>query len=278
MRLDLHCHSTASDGALTPTQLVERALERGCRLLSLTDHDCLDGTAEAAARAAQLNLPFFAGVEISVSWRKHTVHIVGLNIDVNNSLLIKGLSQIRQGRVLRAKQMAAELERRLGVKHVFEGAMQFCANPEMIGRTHFARFLVHSGVCKNNAAVFKRYLTEGKVGFVKHEWASLSEALSWILSSGGVAVLAHPARYKMGKSILNQLLDEFMALGGEAIEVISGSHGEEDVRAFTRLARDRSLLASAGSDFHALGEGGRDVGIFAEFAEGLTPVWTKFYP
>lgn len=276
IRLDLHCHSTASDGNLPPETVASRAFERGCQLLALTDHDTLAGIESAAQSAKNLGLPFVAGVEVSVTWRKKTVHIVGLDFDFKNQHLGNLLTQIRQGRIARAELMAEALSKRLplATREIFDGAMRFCAQPEMISRTHFARFLIDAGFCKNMQRVFKHYLAEGKIGYVAHEWSRLGDAVAAIVAAGGVAIVAHPGRYKMGKMQMNELLTEFIDAGGRGIEVISGSHGEDDVRYFTKVARDKHLLASAGSDFHALGEGGRDLGVNAHFAEDLTPIWS----
>lgn len=276
MRLDLHCHSTASDGGLSPEMVATRAFERGCQLLALTDHDTLAGMAAADKTARALGLPFVSGVEVSVTWRKKTVHIVGLDFSPEDQTLGELLAHIRMGRVARAELMAQTLAKRLplAAREIFDGAMRFCAQPEMISRTHFARFLIEAGFCKNMQRVFKHYLAEGKTGYVAHEWSRLDDAVAAIVGAGGVAVVAHPGRYKMGKMQMNELLTAFIDAGGRGIEVISGSHGELDVRHFSKIAREKNLLVSAGSDFHALGEGGRDLGINADFADDLTPIWS----
>lgn len=275
MALDLHCHSTASDGALAPDVLMVRAADRGCRVLALTDHDCTQGVAVARQVAQQHGLYFLAGVEISVTWRKRTLHIVGLGIDETHPELQAGLLSIRQGRIERARQMAADLER-VGIVGAFDGAKTHCANLDMIGRTHIARHLVATGVCKDVAAVFRKYLVEGKPGYVKHEWAQLADAVAWIRAAGGVAVLAHPGRYPIGKQLMSELLQEFISYGGEALEVVSGSHSEDDNRLFARYARQYELLASAGSDFHGPGEGGRDIGWTQPLPADVVSVCSRF--
>ena len=245
--IDLHFHSTASDGGLAPAEVIRRAAERGATLLALTDHDCTAGLADAAATASECGVPFLNGVEISVSWQqRHTVHIVGLGIDAANPVLQAGLKSIRDGRVERARQMAASLEK-VGIHGAFDGAMRFAGNPEMVGRTHFARYLVQSGEVKDVKTVFRKYLTAGKPGYVPHEWASLEDAVAWIRAAGGMAVIAHPGRYDMGRTLIERLILDFKAAGGEAIEIASGSHSLDDMIKFALHAQRHGLYASAGS-------------------------------
>lgn len=271
--IDLHFHSTASDGGLTPAEVIRRAAERGATLLALTDHDCTAGLAEAAATAAECGVPFLNGVEISVSWQqRHTVHIVGLGIDAANPVLQAGLQSIRDGRVERARQMSASLEK-AGIHGAFDGAMRFAGNPDMVGRTHFARYLVQSGEVKDVKTVFRKFLTAGKPGYVPHEWASLEDAVAWIRAAGGMAVIAHPGRYDMGRTLIERLILDFKAAGGEAIEIASGSHSLDDMIKFSLHAQRHGLYASAGSDFHAPGEGGRDVGSTQPLPPICQPVW-----
>lgn len=271
--IDLHFHSTASDGGLAPAEVIRRAAERGATLLALTDHDCTAGLAEAAATAAECGVPFLNGVEISVSWQqRHTVHIVGLGIDAANPVLQVGLQSIRDGRVERARQMSASLEK-AGIHGAFDGAMRFAGNPDMVGRTHFARYLVQSGEVKDVKTVFRKFLTAGKPGYVPHEWASLEDAVAWIRAAGGMAVIAHPGRYDMGRTLIERLILDFKAAGGEAIEIASGSHSLDDMIKFSLHAQRHGLYASAGSDFHAPGEGGRDVGSTQPLPPICQPVW-----
>jgi predicted metal-dependent phosphoesterase TrpH len=271
--IDLHFHSTASDGGLAPAEVIRRAAERGATLLALTDHDCTAGLAEAAATAAACGVPFLNGVEVSVSWQqRHTVHIVSLGIDAANPVLQAGLKSIRDGRVERARQMSASLEK-AGIHGAFDGAMRFAGNPEMVGRTHFARYLVQSGEVKDVKTVFRKYLTNGKPGYVPHEWASLEDAVAWIRAAGGMAVIAHPGRYDMGRTLIERLILDFKAAGGEAIEIASGSHSLDDMIKFALHAQRHELYASAGSDFHAPGEGGRDVGSTQPLPPICQPVW-----
>lgn len=277
---DLHCHSNVSDGTLTPTELVARAAERGVKVLGLTDHDDIAGLEEAARAAAQHGIELVKGVEISVTWRKHTVHIVGLHIDPANPLLVEGLRGIRSGRRHRAELMSESLARS-GIGGVLDGALRYASNPEMIGRTHFARYLVEAGHCKDVRSVFARYLVKGKPGYVSHEWGSLPDAISWIKAAGGVAVLAHPGRYTagrkpMGKPTLRELLEEFVALGGKGIEVVSGSHTPPQFAEFARYAQEFGLLSSCGSDFHGPEESYRDLGRLPDFPLDCVPVWTAW--
>lgn len=273
--VDLHVHSNVSDGMLPPREVVARAHARGCRLMALTDHDDLGGLAAAADEAQQLGMGFVAGVEISVSWRKHTLHIVGLGFDPANAALRAGLASVRQGRDERAVRMDAALAA-VGVPNVLAGARKFADNPEMIGRAHFARHLIERGLAKDMKGVFKKYLARGKPGYVSHQWASLADAVGWIRAAGGVAVIAHPGRYEFGKQTMGELIVEFKAAGGEGIEVVSGSHNPLDFGRFARLAEDNGLLASLGSDYHATGEGAREPGILPDMPPGPEPIWRRW--
>ncbi|MES1982826.1 MAG: 3',5'-nucleoside bisphosphate phosphatase [Pseudomonadota bacterium] len=274
---DLHCHSTVSDGLLLPTELIARAAGRGVKFLALTDHDDVTGLPEAAAAALQHGLQLINGVEVSVSWRSHTLHVVGLNINPAYAPLVEGLRSIRSGRAARAQMMADSLARS-GISGALEGAYRFAGNPGMIGRTHFARFLVESGHCKDVRSVFKNYLVKGKPGYAPHEWAALPDVIGWIVGSGGVAVLAHPGRYTagpkgMGQKTLRELLREFADAGGRAIEVVSGSHTVEQYVEFARYAKEFGFFASCGSDFHGPGESYRDLGRLPDFPLDCRPVW-----
>ena len=273
--LDLHFHSTASDGALSPTEVVARAVARGSQLLALTDHDCTAGVAEARTAAAAAGIRLISGVEVSVTWENRALHIVGLDVDIDHPALVAGLQSIRDGRVGRAHQMAAGLAK-VGIADAFEGAMAFCANPDQISRTHFGRFLVESGQVKNIATVFRKYLVKGKPGYVPHAWVDLAEAVGWIRAAGGVAVIAHPGRYELGRTLLERLVDDFMAAGGQAVEGVSASHSLDETHKFALLAARKNLWASAGSDFHAPGEGGRDVGLTTDLPPICVPVWSHF--
>jgi predicted metal-dependent phosphoesterase TrpH len=269
---DLHCHSTASDGVLSPRALVERARDMGVAVLALTDHDEVRGLDEAAEAARGAGMRLIAGVEISVTWRTHTVHVVGLDVDPAHPRLLAGLAANRGGRAERARRMADELAR-MGIAGALEGAYAYAGNHDLIGRTHFARFLVERGVVKDVKTVFRKFLVKGKPGYVAHAWATLDEALAWIHAAGGVAVLAHPGRYAFGRESMRQLLREFRDLGGVAIEVVTGSHTAEQIPVYADLALEFGLLASVGSDFHAPGEGGRELGRLARLPAQCRPVW-----
>jgi len=274
---DFHCHSNISDGTLTPSELVQRAAGRGVKAMALTDHDDVDGLEEGRAAALALGIAFVNGVEVSVTWRSHTLHIVGLGIDPHYPPLVAGLCSVRSGRGLRAQKMSDELAK-AGVGGVLAGAYKYAGNPNMIGRTHFARYLVESGHCKDVKSVFNRYLAKGKPGYVPHQWANLADAISWITGAGGIAVIAHPGRYmvgkhSMGKKTMQELLAEFVALGGRGVEVVTGSHTQEQYAEFARYAEQFQLLASCGSDFHGPEESYRDLGRLPDLPLICKPVW-----
>ncbi|GAB4404307.1 MAG: PHP domain-containing protein [Rhodoferax sp.] len=272
LNADLHCHSVVSDGTLTPQALAERARRNGVQLWALTDHDELGGQAEAAAAAASQGLDYLSGVEISVSFLDQTVHIVGLGVDCSDPALQDGLRRTRGGRAQRALEMAADLAR-VGIHGSFEGALRYAGNPDLISRTHFARHLVDTGVCKDTYEVFRKYLTEGKPGFVPHRWASLKDAVGWIRDAGGVAVIAHPARYKFSATEEYALFTEFKGHGGQAVEVVTGGHSAAECAAYAQSARELGLAASRGSDFHSPDESHTDLGHLPELPADLLPVW-----
>lgn len=275
MKVDLHSHSTCSDGLLSPAELVERAVLRGVDMLALTDHDELSGLAPARAAAAQLGLRLINGVEISVQWEDTTLHIVGLNVDPSHVPLVDGLAAIRSGREQRAQRMADSLTA-AGIAGSLEGARRYAKNPELLSRSHFARYLVEAGHARDTNAVFRNFLTPGKPGYVPHQWAALSDALDWITGSGGLAVLAHPGRYPLNQQQAEKLLGEFVQLGGAAVEVVTGSHTPDEFVIWARYAKRFGLRASAGSDFHGPGEGYRDVGNVPVLPAGCDPVWSGF--
>ncbi|MEQ1601659.1 MAG: 3',5'-nucleoside bisphosphate phosphatase [Methylophilaceae bacterium] len=269
--IDLHSHSTVSDGLLTPEELVTYAASKGVRALALTDHDDTAGFIEAKVTADRHGITLIPGVEISVTWHRRTLHIVGLNINPDHAPLAKGLLEIRAGRHIRAKNMADGLEK-IGIQGSLDGAYSY-ARQGIISRTHFAQFLVGQGWAPNIRAVFKNYLVKGKPGYFEHSWASLEEAISWITGSGGVAVLAHPGRYDLGRTNMLLLLEEFRNLGGSAIEVVTGSHTVEQYQEFAKLARLFGLQASQGSDYHGPGHNYMDMGRLPELPDGCVPVW-----
>ena len=273
LNADLHSHSTVSDGTLSPRELVLRAAQQGVELFALTDHDELGGLAEAAACAEQVGLAFVPGVEISVTWAGRTVHVVGLGIDPDDAALREGLATVRSGRTERARQMAAALAA-VGIGGAFDGALKYVGNPELISRTHFARFLVESGVCPDTHSVFRRYLTNGHPGYVPHQWARLADAVRWISGAGGVAVIAHPGRYsRFSATVEYALFTEFLGHGGRGVEVMTGSHGEAERLRYADTALEFGLFASRGSDFHSPEESRTDLGALPHLPGRLTPVW-----
>ncbi len=275
LNADLHCHSTVSDGTMEPADLARRAFEKGVQLWALTDHDELRGLGVARQTADALGLPFVAGVEISVTWRHETLHIVGLRIDETNAALAGGLEATRSGRTKRAHEMAAQLAA-AGIPDAFEGALNYVGNPDLIGRTHFARYIVETGRCDDVKEVFGKYLVAGKPGYVPMQWATLQDAIDWIHGAGGVAVIAHPGRYKLRETELRELFAEFRDRGGEAIEVVTGSHSNDQFRRFASHAKNFGFLASRGSDFHGPEESRFDLGTLPPLPDSVVPVWQRW--
>jgi predicted metal-dependent phosphoesterase TrpH len=272
LNADLHCHSVVSDGTLTPEALAERAKSNGVELWALTDHDEIGGQHRAAAAAKAQGMHYLTGTEISVTFLGKTVHIVGLGFDADNEVLRTGLHSTRGGRKERAMEMSDGLAK-VGIKGAYEGALQFVGNPELISRTHFARFLVESGVCKDTNEVFRRYLIEGKPGFVPHRWATLKDAVGWITQAGGMAVIAHPARYGFTANEEYALFTEFKGHGGRGVEVVTGSHSAAEYVSYAETAKEFGLAASRGSDFHSPDESHTELGTLPYLPGGLTPVW-----
>ena len=269
---DLHCHSVVSDGTLTPEALAQRAADNGVELWSLTDHDEIGGQARAAAAASALGMPYLTGTEISVTFAGKTVHIVGLGFDPDDAGIRAGLVQTRGGRGQRAHEMSDGLAK-VGIRGAYEGALKYAGNHELISRTHFARFLVETGVCPDTNSVFRKYLTEGRPGFVEHRWATLKNAVAWITQAGGLAVVAHPARYRFSANEEYALFTEFKNHGGQGVEVVTGSHSAAEYLTYADSAREFGLAASRGSDFHSPDESPTDLGTLPLLPPGLTPVW-----
>ena len=272
LNADLHCHSVVSDGTLTPEALAERARANGVALWALTDHDEVGGQHRARAAAQAQGMRYLTGTEISVTFAQQTVHIVGLGFDPDHPGLVQGLRRTRGGREERAREMSEQLAQ-VGIANAFEGALRYVGNPELISRTHFARHLVESGVCKDTNEVFRKFLIEGKPGFVPHRWAALKDAVQWITEAGGLAVIAHPARYKFSPNEEHALFTEFMAHGGRGVEVVTGSHSAAECQAYAQTARDFGLAASRGSDFHSPDESHTELGTLPPLPADLTPVW-----
>ena len=272
LNADLHCHSVVSDGTLTPEALAARAKANGVQLWALTDHDEIGGQERAIASAKALDMKYLTGVEISITFAGKTVHIVGLGFDHTNTDLVQGLRNTRGGRAERAKEMSEGLAK-VGIHGAYEGALKYAGNHELISRTHFARFLVESGVCKDTSEVFRKYLTENKPGFVPHRWASLENAVHWITGASGIAVIAHPARYGFTANEEYALFTEFKNHGGRGVEVITGSHSSADALQYADTALEFNLAASRGSDFHSPDESHTDLGTLPWLPGQLTPVW-----
>lgn len=269
---DLHSHTTASDGSLSPTALVEHAVRCGIHVLAVTDHDATTGLAEANAAAQLNNVALVPGIEISVTWSHQTVHVVGLNIDPDNSVLQTGLKKLHDFRIWRAQEIARRLEK-ANIPGSLEAAKSY-AGGKIISRTHFARFLVAEGHAKDMKQVFRRYLVRNKPGYVPGQWADLTEALDWIHGAGGMAVLAHPARYQLSSQRLRQLLAGFRDLGGVGIEVVSGSHSQGDILRFAQLAEHFGFYASRGSDYHGPENAYADPAYLPSLPENCSPIWT----
>lgn len=258
--IDLHSHSLFSDGVLSPSDVAKRAKSHHVTMWALSDHDCVDGLAQAQQAAENFAIgKFVPGVEISIEWNDVAIHIVGLNIDYQNETLKNGVKSIRDGRFARAERMSKELEK-VGIHGVLDGALKLCKNPNQISRAHFARFMVSQGVAKTTSQIFENYLVPGKPGYVDHKWASLEDSINWIHNAGGLAVLAHPGRYKVSGTAILRLCADFKDLGGDAIEAGSGSHSNEQIRSYTTLANYLGLAVSCGSDFHSPKESKVDIG------------------
>ncbi|MEN3364998.1 MAG: 3,5-nucleoside bisphosphate phosphatase [Burkholderiales bacterium] len=276
LNVDLHCHSNVSDGMLPPAVVAARAHANGVDVWALTDHDELGGIPQAREAAESLGMQYVTGVEISITWAGETVHIVGLQIDEKNEDLVRGLAHTRSGRERRAREIAAQLAT-AGIPNAFEGALRFVGNPDLISRTHFARYIIEQGVEKDISGVFRNYLIDGKPGYIPHRWASLKDAVSWIRGAGGIAVLAHPGRYNFDDMAQDVLLNEFKRLGGTGVEVVTGSHTVDEYDEYAKVAKRYGLLASRGSDFHGPGESPVELGALPPLPIGVTPVWHDWH-
>ncbi len=276
LKYDLHAHSKASDGSLSPSELVARAANLGVNVLALTDHDTLAGIAEARQQAGRCGIRLISGVEISVSWGGRVIHLLGLGVDLHCSELQKGLKRLQEHRGWRAREMGHRLDK-AGISGAYEGAKALSGG-NLIARTHFARYLVQKGVVPNLRKVFKHYLVRGKPGYVAGDWASLEEAVAWVQAAKGQVVVAHPARYSFTRSKLRRLLSEFTGSGGVGLEVVSGSHSREDIIKMSRYANDFGLLASAGSDFHGPAHQWLELGRLPELPSICQPIWEEWGP
>jgi len=274
--IDLHCHSTFSDGVLTPRDLLARARDNGVEVLALTDHDCISGLPDAQAAASEYGVRLVNGVEISVTWAGHTIHIVGLNVDLASKALQDGLAATRAGRDARGQEIAAQLAK-AGIPGVWEGALRYVGNPDLISRSHFARYLVEIGVCASVSKVFENYLVDGKPGYVPMRWAALDDAIAWIRAAGGMAVVAHPGRYALTDTQFWAFFTQFRDQGGEGVEVVTGSHTPDQYGEYADVARRFGLRASRGSDFHSPTESRMDLGGGPPLPKDLVPVWRDWF-
>jgi predicted metal-dependent phosphoesterase TrpH len=275
LNVDLHMHSNASDGLLSPSELIVRAEKNDVDIMSLTDHDSLKGISEAMECAAGKKLILIPGVEISVTWGRVTIHVLGLNVDPRNNILSSAMESIQETRFERAKAINQALVA-AGLPSLLEEALVEAQNPGQISRTHFARVMKSKNICSSIHDVFKNYLVPGKPGFVEHKWVSLKNAIDWIQKANGLAVLAHPARYKLNPTELHALLDDFSNLGGLAIEVATGSHSYSDIKKFQIIANENNFEASRGSDFHSPTESRFDVGVAPALPKETVPVWARW--
>jgi hypothetical protein len=276
LKVDLHCHSNVSDGVLAPAAVAAYARKGGVDAWALTDHDEVGGIKAARQAAGELGMRFVPGVEISVTWGGETVHVVGLQVNEDEPALVQGLAATRHGRDARGREIAAQLEA-AGIPGAYEGALTYVGNPDLLSRTHFARYLVEVGACASTSEVFRKYLTEGKPGYVPHRWASLADAVGWIRKAGGIPVIAHPGRYRFTPVAEGALFDEFKQLGGNAIEVVTGSHTPDQYQTYAELARRYGFLASRGTDFHAPGEARVEFDKLPPLPAGLIPVWHDWF-
>jgi predicted metal-dependent phosphoesterase TrpH len=284
LNADLHSHSVASDGMLSPEELAIRAAARGVQVWALTDHDEVAALNEASSAARDRGLHFVPGVEISVSFAAHTVHILGLNIDAGSAPLHAGLASIRASRTGRAMRMADELARAAlpalqgqTADHIFLATRSLAGNRDLIARTHFARYLVSQGVCAQTHEVFTRFMVPGKPGYVPHQWARLSDAVQWIIGAGGQAVVAHPNRYRFTETERWAFYGAFKDLGGSAIEVVTASSSSDQVRHLIAVTREYGFLASRGSDFHSPTESRLDLGELPLLPDSVVPIWHDWH-
>jgi predicted metal-dependent phosphoesterase TrpH len=269
MRADLHTHSNASDGTLSPDELLAQAQAAGVELLSITDHDTVAGLHALQNHTNGCRL--IPGIELSTNWRKTAIHVIGLNIDPNNETLGNGIERQQEARRQRASAIAAKLGK-LGFTDTLEGATRI-AGSAGIARPHFALHLVETGQVKSVKDAFRKYLGPGKAGDIRELWAELDEVMSWIHAAGGVAVLAHPAKYKLSNLKLEELTRDFRLAGGDALEVISGRQDSSLTVRLGKLANRHGLLASCGSDFHEPGRNWGQLGEVAALPAGCSPVW-----
>ena len=277
MKLDFHCHSRASDGALTAHQLIDRAKNYQVTAMAITDHDTTKGYVDVKEYALTQGIQLYAGAEISCDWQGHTIHIVALDFDVNNSPLQAGLEQIRQLRWQRANTILEKLAKRPNFQnHDLPALLQQQVGEGVVGRGHFAQLLIELGYVKNSQQAFDKYLKKGRVGFAPCLWPDLSVVVKWIIEAGGIAVIAHPGLYKFTSRKLNKMIEEFKGAGGQGIEVINSPRPTSETIGMAERANRYQLLASMGSDFHRPEHTWRGLGWLADLPETCKPVWQAF--
>ena len=272
MIFDFHSHTTFSDGVLTPTELISRAIEKGVDCLAITDHDTLDAYQHLPPDHAPINL--VTGIELSTQWQKSGIHVLGLNLDLNSESIKFAASSQTAARLQRARQIGERLEKK-GIKDAFDGASRLSVGG-YIGRPQFARYLVEIGRVDTISAAFKKYMGDGKAGDVRQHWADLPQVIEWIRDANGIAVLAHPMKYKLTRTRLKRLLECFIDAGGQAMEVVSGQQLQQQTRDMAELCEKYGLLASCGSDFHMPGKPWSELGVFASLPTNVIPVWERF--
>lgn len=272
MKIDFHCHTTASDGALAPADLIARAAARQIDQLAITDHDTLGAYANLPDTLGTMTI--IRGLELSCQWQKRGIHIVGLNVDPHSAAMAEAVACQEHARQQRA-QIIGEKLAKYGVENPLQGALAL-SDGGAIGRPHFARHMVATGFCADVGTAFKKFLGSGKPCDIKVCWPELEQVIDWIRGAGGVAVLAHPGKYKMTRTKLVNFLEDFTRLGGEAMEVVSGRQIPSDTRDYAKLCQQFGLLASWGSDFHSPAQTWLDLGDYSSPPEHLTPVWQRW--
>ncbi len=278
MKVDFHCHTTASDGRLSPSKLIDLAVKYEVQCLAITDHDTTAGYECVRTYAQQQPIQLISGVEISCEWQGRTIHIVGLDVDVTHPVLQAGLADIRHARWERAYRMIDKLNGYHNFNiEALASKLQVMVGEGVIGRGHFAQVLIDEGVVKDTAQAFERYLKKGRIGYVPQRWPDLSEVVGWIVQAKGVAVIAHPNVYKMTSRKLNALIEAFKHSGGLAIEVVNQPKYSSDIASMADRANAHGLFASLGSDFHRIEQSWRGLGWLAPLPERVKPVWQLFH-
>lgn len=278
MNVDLHCHSTASDGSLSPTELVARAYEQGVRVMALTDHDTLEGQVEARQAMRERGMQWVSGVELSCTWAGATIHVLGYGFALDAPPLLEAVEALHRGRWLRAEEISRRLAAK-GMPGALEGAR---AIQQALGdsgnapaRPHFADFLISAGHVKDRAEAFRKWLGAGKLGDVKLHWPTLDDTVETLRKSGAWVSLAHPMHYELTRSKRRRLIADYIQAGGQALEVVNGMQPAEQVGTLSILTREFGLLASAGSDFHGPGTWS-EIGVYRPLPEDLPPLWRRF--